>query len=153
MKRKPLYAALLVFLLTCSTWAMAPEKGVWRAASKNAKSITGDVAIADEKLSLNFYSFPMAQIRALTPAEIGAAFDADTTAPGSGNLYRLSIPGTKKLLNKNTLCGSDDTQWMAAYVLGKNLQLAFFSGPTMPVFTPEAFANATNVCGTFSYVK
>jgi hypothetical protein len=131
----------------------AQEKGTWRAASKTANSITGDVALSDEKLMINFLSFPMAQIRALTPAEMGAAFDADTTANGRGNLYRISIPGDRKFLHKNTLCGGEETQWMATYVLGKNLQLAFFSGPTMPVLTPEAFNNGSNLCGTFSYAK
>ena len=131
----------------------AQEKGTWRAASKTAHAITGDVAISDEKLTVNFFSFATAQIRPLTPAEMGAAFDADTTAPGRGNLYRISIPATQKFLHKNSLCGGDETQWMATYVVGKDLQLAFFSGPTMPVLTPEAFSNATNLCGLFSYAK
>jgi hypothetical protein len=95
----------------------------------------------------------MAQIRTLSPAEVAIAFDADSGSATPGNLYRLSIPANRKLMGKNTLCGSDDTQWMATSVSGKTLQLAFFSGPSMPVFTPEAFANPTNLCGIFAYVK
>jgi hypothetical protein len=42
---------------------------------------------------------------------------------------------------------------MAAYVAGRTLHLAFFSGQKMPVFTPDAIANSTDLCGTFSYVR
>ena len=51
------------------------------------------------------------------------------------------------------MCGSDETQWMASSVQGKTLQLAFFSGATMPVLTAEAVGNSANVCGTFTYVR
>jgi hypothetical protein len=131
----------------------AQEKGNWHAASSTAKSITGDLTISAEKLSINFFGFPIAQIRALQPAEVSAAFDLDSAAGGTGNLYRLSIPGTTRFLHKNTLCGSEDTQWMATYVAGRSLQIVFFSGPKMPILTPEAIATSTDVCGTFSYVK
>jgi len=83
----------------------------------------------------------------------GALFNPDGTATGSGSLYRLNVPGEKKFLHKNSLCGSDDTQWMVTYVSGRSLQLAFFSGPKPPVFTADAIANSTDMCGKFSYVK
>jgi len=40
---------------------------------------------------------------------------------------------------------------MATYVSGNTLHLAFFSGPKMPVLTPDAIANTTDLCGTFLY--
>lgn len=131
----------------------AQEKGIWRAASKTAKSITGDVAFGDERISIYFSGYAIAQIRPLTPVEIGAAFDSDSTAGGSGNLYRLSIPGTKKFMHGTTMCGGEETQWLATYSVGKSLQMSFFSGATMPVFTPEALGSSTNLCGTYSYVR
>jgi hypothetical protein len=42
---------------------------------------------------------------------------------------------------------------MATYVSGKTLQLAFFSGQKSPVFSLDAMANSTDLCGTFSYAK
>ena len=42
---------------------------------------------------------------------------------------------------------------MVTYVDGKSLQLAFFSGTDMPVLTAEGLATATDLCGTFSYVR
>jgi hypothetical protein len=104
-------------------------------------------------LAINFSSFTIARIRALESGEVSAVFDVDTNIGGRGNLYRLSIPATKKFLHKNTLCGSEDTQWMAAFVSGRILHLAFFSGEKMPVFTPDAMANTTDLCGTFSYAR
>jgi hypothetical protein len=148
-----LFPALAAVMFLSSVPAFAQEKGTWHAASKTARSITGDVSLAPEKMSMNFYNFPIAQIRTVTPAEIGAAFDADAAPNAYGNLYRLSIPADKKFFNKNTLCGSEETQWMVTYVAGKTLQLAFFSGPKMPVLTTEAMVSNTTLCGTYAYVK
>jgi hypothetical protein len=152
MTRSILLAAILA--LTAPLPAQTPEKGNWRPANKTAKSITGDLTLAPEKLTVDFVgAFPIAQIRPLTPAELAAAFEAEPSARGVGNLYRLSIPGSKKFLGKNSLCAGDDTQWMATYVVGKSLRLAFFSGATPPSLTPEAFANPTNLCGIYAYAR
>jgi hypothetical protein len=138
-------------LLVCCMTAVAQEKGSWRAASSTARSVTGDVILSDEKILINFASFPIARIRPLGREEMSAAFDADSNAPGTGNLYRVSIPGSKRFLHKNTLCGSDDAQWMATYLSDAGLQLAFFSGQKPPVLTIDAINNGTSLCGTFTY--
>ena len=148
-------ALCIVFgsLLSSSITGIAQEKGGWRPVSKTAESITGDVEFSADKITINLSGFTIAQIRRLSPAEINAAFAADSSAGGSGNLYRLSIPATKRFLHRNTLCGSEDTQWIATYVNGSSLQLAMFSGPNMPVLTPDALANTTDLCGTYSYAR
>jgi hypothetical protein len=151
MKRS--VCAILAISLSCSTHLRAQERGTWRAASKTAQSITGDVSISTEKLSINFVNFPVAQIRSLKPAELKAAFDLDADPTGTGSLYKLNIPGEKKFVRKNSLCAGEDTQWMVTYVSGHSLQLAFFSGDQMPVFTPEAIATTTNLCGTYAYAR
>jgi hypothetical protein len=153
MKRDGLLRAIVASLLACCMTVAAQEKGNWRAASSTAQSITGDVALSDSKISINFSSFVIAQIRALTAADLSAVFPAESGAGGSSSLYRLSVPAQRKFLHKNTLCGDEDTQWMATYVEGRSLHLAFFSGQKMPVFTPDAMANSTDLCGTFSYVR
>jgi hypothetical protein len=142
-----------IVLLVLAPAITAQEKGVWRAASKPAKTMTGDVAFSGEKITIGFYTFPIAQIRALTLAEIGATFDADTSAGGTGNLFRINVPAARHIVRDNSLCGSDDTQWVASYVSGKALQLAFFSGAAPPVLTPEAMTNATDLCGIFTYSR
>ena len=152
MTRGKLLAAAMLSLagsLSCA----AQDKGYWRAASSNASQITGDIGISDNKFTINFIGYSLAPIRKLTPAEGGAAFDIDVNAPGGGNLYRLSVPGDKRFLHHNTLCGSEETQWMVTYVEGRTLHVAFFSGADMPVLTAEALANSTDVCGTFSYAR
>jgi hypothetical protein len=143
---------LLLLVVSLAGAAGAQEKGTWRAASKTAESITGDVTFGDDRVTINFASFPLAEIRSLTPAEAAAVFNADGGTPGLGHLYRVIIPAAKKFLHKNTLCGSEETEWMVTYVSNRTLQVGLFSGQKMPVMTPEALSNSTSLCGTFSYV-
>ncbi|CAN5569241.1 hypothetical protein BH10ACI4_BH10ACI4_13450 [soil metagenome] len=140
-------------LLLCSLTLAAQEKGNWHATSNTARSITGDVVLSDNKLTINFLAFAIARIRALEKSEVSAVFDADSNAEGAGSLYRLNVPATTKFLHKNSLCGGEDTHWMVTYVTGRTLQLAFFSGQKSPTFAPEAIANSTDLCGTFTYTK
>jgi hypothetical protein len=140
-------------LLICCLAVAAQEKGPWRAASKTAQSITGDIVLSDQKITINFINFPMARIRSLDPTELSAAFDADSSANGAGSLYRLNVPAARKFLRHNSLCGDEDTQWIATYVAGRSLQLAFFSGDKAPVFTLDAISNSTDLCGTYTYVR
>lgn len=145
-----LAAALLV---VCSLSLSAQDRGYWNAASTTAKSITGDISIGVNRITLNYSSFSLAPIRTLGPAEVAAAFDADVNAGGNGQLYRLTIPADKRFLHHNTLCGTAETQWMATYVSGRDLQVAFFSGDSSPVLTVDALANSTSLCGTFEYAR
>jgi len=147
---------MIAAALTClvgSVSAMAQDRGYWRAASNNANQITGDIAISETRLTINFLSYSLAPIRKLTAAESAAAFDVDVNAAGGGNLYRLSVPGDKRFLHHNTLCGSEETQWMATYVEDRALHVALFSGAAMPVLTVEGLSSSNEVCGIFSYVR
>jgi hypothetical protein len=143
--------AALIFI--SGLFCAAQDKGYWRATSAAANNITGDLGLSDSKLSINLIPFTMSQIRRLAPGEASAAFGSDINTPGTGFLYRLNVPGAKRFLHRNTLCGSDDTQWMATFVTGRTMQVAFFSGENMPVMTPEALATSTDVCGTFEYSR
>lgn len=153
VKRTLFVAPVLALLFTCSLTAAAQDKGPWRAASSEARSITGDLYIADSRLTINFSNFTIAEIRALTAAEAAAAFSADASVPGGGHLYRLDVPADKKFEHHNTLCGSDETQWMATWASGSGITVAFFSGSKMPVLSIDALANSSSLCGTFSYVR
>jgi len=145
--------AAAAICLVCSASAFSQDKGYWRAASNNASQITGDVQISETRLTIDFIGFSLASIRKLTQAEAGAAFDVDVNVAGAGNLFRLSIPGDKRFLHRNSLCGSEETQWMATFVQDRALHIAFFSGPKMPVLTGEALSASNDVCGVFSYVR
>jgi hypothetical protein len=145
--------AVAGLLLTGAVAATAQDGGVWRAESTNAVSITSDIAIGKDKVSIDFLTYPLAPIRPLKPVEVSAVFDADVNAGVSGMLYRLRVPAAQRFLKKNTLCGDEDTQWMATYVTGHTLDVAFFSGDDMPVFTFDAISNSTALCGTFAYTR
>jgi hypothetical protein len=153
MMRDRILCGVVAAALACSMTVAAQDKGNWRATSSTAQAITGDVGLSVDKLFINFTGFPIALIRILQPAELNAVFQAEGSAGGSGNLYRLDVPAAKKFMHHNTLCGSDDTQWMATYVAGHSLHLAFFSGQKPPVLTPEAISNSTDLCGTFLYSR
>jgi hypothetical protein len=133
--------------------AQVQERGSWRASSKTAQSITGDVAFGSERIVISFSGYAIAEIRPLKPEELMATFDLDSKTAGVGSLYRVSIPPEKRFLHKNTICGSDETQWVVTYVLGKELRLAFFSGGNIPALTGEGMAANTSLCGTFSYAR
>jgi len=129
------------------------DRGYWEAASDTARDITGDISISEMKLSINFARFTIAQISELTPAQATAVFGADASAQGGGNLYRLDVPAEKRFAHHNTLCGEQETQWMATWSDGRTLQVAFFYGSEMPVMTADALAKSGSVCELLGYVR
>ncbi|HEX3470621.1 MAG TPA: hypothetical protein VHT28_05500 [Silvibacterium sp.] len=153
MKRERLFCIAAGWLLACCVSVTAQELGFWRAASKTAQSITGDVGLSDAYITIYFYNFAIVRARDLEPAEVSSVFDADSNSGKKGRLYGVSIPAAKRFMHKNTLCGGDDVRWMATYVDGNTLQLAFFSGAKPPVFTADAIPNSTDLCGTYSYTR
>jgi hypothetical protein len=144
-------AALL--LVAGSLACHSQDQGYWRASSSTANSITGDIAVSASKVTIDFTAFPVVQARTLTPAEAAAVFDADINAGVGAKLYHVTVPATKRFLRHNTLCGTEETQWMVTFYAGGLLQVAFFSGTQPPVFTLNAIGNSTDLCGTFSYSR
>jgi hypothetical protein len=140
-------------LLLAFTALAQQDGGYWRAVSQTARSITGDIALSDSRLTINFVGFTISRVRALEASELSAAFNPDPGAQGVANLYRTDIPAGRKFLKKNSLCGSEDTTWMATYISGRSLEVAFFSGGKPPVFTLEAMNNASDLCGIFTYTR
>jgi hypothetical protein len=153
MKKRVLSGVMASLLLAGAVAAAAQDQGGWYAASTTATSITGDIAISKDRVAIDFISYPLASIRTLKPVEVSAVFDADVNAGINGMLYRLKVPAGQRFLHKNTLCGDEDTQWMATYVTGHTLEVAFFSGDDMPVFTFDAISKSPALCGTFAYSR
>jgi hypothetical protein len=146
--------AVGLLLAACAVHAGAQEDhGYWRMASSNAKAVTGDIDIGELKVTIDFLTFPIAQIRRLKPVEVSAVFDADINAGIQGTLYRLNVSPGQRFLHKNTLCGDQATQWMATYATGKTLNVAFFSGDDAPTFTFDAMQNTSTACGTYVYSR
>jgi hypothetical protein len=146
-------AGAMLAAFACVARANAQDRGAWLPTSSNATTITGDVTIGKDSVTIDFMTFPLAPIRTLKPVEVSAVFDADVSAGISGMLYRMKVPAAQRFLHKNSLCGDADTQWMATYVTGHTLNVAFFSGDDMPVFTFDAISKTTDLCGTFGYAR
>ncbi|HYK35608.1 hypothetical protein [Alloacidobacterium sp.] len=154
MKQGFLLSAIAGLLLAGSMSATAQELGYWRAASAEAKSVTGDVGFSDAKLTIYFSNFDIVHAADLDSAQVSSVFDVDSNnTANKGHLYKMNIPGARKFLHKNTLCEGEDTQWVAAYVEGRTLHLAFFSGQKVPVFTLDAISNSSALCGRYSYER
>lgn len=153
MKRQILTGAAFGLLLAGSMSAVAQEQGYWRAASSNANAITGDITIGSSRVTIDYFTFTLAPIRKLKPVEVSSVFDADVNAGIEGMLYRLKVPPGQRFMHKNTLCGDEETQWMATYVAGRTLNVAFFSGDDEPIFTFDAIQHSSAVCGAFSYSR
>ena len=152
MKFRALLLAVLAFTLTTSLAAYAQESGPWRASSSNARAMTGDIAFSPDKIAINFTIFTIAQIRSIKTEEVRALFNPDNPI-GGGNLFRVNISADKHFLHHNSLCGSDDTQWIVTYAQGRDLQVALFSGDMPPVLTFDVLNNSPTLCGIFSYVR
>ena len=129
------------------------DKGNWRPVSKTASAITGGIVLSEERLMMGFIPVTIAPIRHAEPAEVSAVFDLPADSNPGGELYRLNIPANRQLLHRNVLCGAEDTTYMLTTVSGKTLQVAFFSGAKLPDLKPEAVANTTSLCGTFTYSR
>jgi len=142
---------IAMVLLSVAGLAPAQEKGYWNATSNTARSITGDLSFTPDKITINFTTFTLAQIRTLKPDEQQALFP--DVGSGAGNLYRVQIAGDKKFIRKNTLCGSDETDWIVTWVSGKTLHVAMFSGGSIPTLTPDALASNQRLCGTYMYSR
>jgi hypothetical protein len=145
--------AIFTLVLAGGVSVIAQDMGYWRAASTNARAITGDITFTETSVVFNFSPFTIAPIRKMKTSEVAAVFDADVNSGVQGNLYRLSIPSERRLLHKNTLCGTESVQWMATFVSGHNLQVALFSGLDEPLFTFDALANTSTKCAAFTYAR
>ena len=153
MKIKKLIAVSVMILGSALLLNAQQEQGYWRAASTNARAITGDIDIGENSITINFTPFTIAPIRTLKTVEVAALFDVDVNSGVQGHLYRLSIPSERRFLHKNTLCGTESTQWMATYISGRNLQITLFSGLDEPVFSFDALGKTSTRCATFTYAR
>jgi len=151
--RASLFVLVLTLACTAGAAAQQPEKGSWRAASHAAANITGDIAFNGSKISINFTSFLISPVRLLKPEEVSAAFDEAVDTAGNGQLYRVSIPASRRFVKNNTLCGAQDTQWIAVYVADGTLKVAFFTGDDAPLMSFEALQKSNDLCGTYTYVR
>ena len=81
---------------------------------------------------------------------IDSGLVARTTGRGEREqVYQAQGSAARKFLHKNSLCGAEDTEWMATYTTGRSLRIAFFSGEKPPVFTLSAISDSTDLCGVF----
>lgn len=144
---------VLVGAICGAAQAKAPDVGHWNGANDRTVNMTGELAITPTELTIYESKFPLVLVRKLTPVEVGSVFDADTNARIGGTLYSLHAPPNVYYTGGSPLCGKEFIRWMATYVSGRTLYVAFFSGNDTPVFTFDAIADSTAMCGTYVYKR
>ena len=156
---RPLFqlAVTLGISLMCTQGSAAQSSGLarkkWVAASTTAMSITGDIKISVNNLSMVGRDYPLTLIRDIdTEHLIDAGRIVDETKPADARIYRIKIPARVKLLNGNTLCGPKSANWMLTVTPNAHsLSLAFFSGDSEPNLATAS--ESTELCGTFGYFR
>jgi hypothetical protein len=125
----------------------------WSAMSTTAMSITGDIAISANDLTMAGADYPLTHVAAApTQQRAGIGQVVAITQPTGADLYRVKIPGALKLQNGNTLCGGKDVTWLVVVSgSGPTLALAFLAGSAQPSLDGSALSNSTALCGTFTY--
>jgi hypothetical protein len=127
-------------------------RGGWYAASTNAISITGDIAISKGKFR--------------STSSVSAGADSHVEAGGGERGVRRRCergdqrdalpaedPGGAALSAKEHFVRGRGYAVDGDLRYGHTLEVAFFSGDDMPVFTFDAISKSTALCGTFAYSR
>ena len=134
--------------------ASLPHTSHWKATSKTARAITGDISLSDTSLRMHGKTYPTRENVPLNAGELRDAavlFAIPSGAEAQGEFRRIYIATRTRLVQNNTLCPRD-AQWMLTLTTkAKTLEIAFFSGEAKPDITPSALDNSTHLCGTFYY--
>ena len=107
---------ILASVLACCVSVTAQDRGLWRAANSSAQSITGDVAISGDKLSINYTSFTIAQIRAPRASRGWRSFRYGQQF----REQRLSLP-VKRTGNKK-IHAQEHSVWIRGYAVDGHLR-------------------------------
>lgn len=139
-------AALALCFQAVAKEQPAPGEPVtWRATSKTAESITGDLVYLPN--SLTFANGEKLTMEPVTNVPAPWAAFGDGTG-SDGELYKLDSPADPELLNGNKLCGMPDQ--LVTYVMiapnlkGDEMVLGVFTGEDAPT-------GESTPCATYSY--
>ena len=153
MRSRSLLVAAFAVVFAFTLSATAQEDGPWRAASTNARAITGRYRLLSTKVHHQLHHFHH-QPRSVRSKLRRSSRSSTPISPRAAAISSAStFQPIRRFLHKNTLCGSESTQWIVTYAQGRSLQVALFSGSTPPVLTVDALNDPSNLCGIFSYVR
>jgi hypothetical protein len=136
------------------TQAQTQEK--WVAMSHTAMSITGDITLSSDKLTMGGADYPLTLVRTIDAqhlSDVGRLFDG--TKPIGASLYKTNIPATAKPLKGGTICAKG-AKWLltakgsSPYDKKPELSLASFSSDAEPNLATAT--ESTELCATFTYV-
>jgi hypothetical protein len=124
MKRR-ITAAIFGLVVACSPGPLAYADD-YKAYSKTAESITGDISMDD--FSISFANGETLAFSSL----VSDHFRVDGHKVGA-SVYSIKDPGDPELENGNKLCGSGDVNYVATWGAGDGLtEVAVFTGEDPP---------------------
>lgn len=136
---RSLLRAICIVLLPNATQAADP----WAAASKTARSVTGDISLDHDTLT-----FAGGTSMKLKPYEM--ARNGDWAATGdevAGDVFKIDPPSNPKLLNGKPLC-SEPATFVVLWTYGEGeLTLNVYSGDA----APTGLADVDALCASYSY--
>ena len=138
----------------------APPNQMWAATSNTAVSITGNILLTSQAITISHKQFPIEFVREIDKQDLNnndklfEPFMRYTfMKPLAARLYKTLISRNVKFLNGNTICGPNaDATWMLAAFAKDNLSLAFFSSTDEPNLDYKVVEVSHDLCGTFTYV-
>ena len=136
-----------------------PTNQVWAATSQTAVSITGNIVVTPQAITISHKEFPLEFVRQVDKqhfkdvARIIEPFMQHMfMQPLSARLYKTLISRDVQLLNGNTMCGPNAAKWMLAAYSEDHLSLAFFSSAEEPNLDYKVVETSHDLCGTFTYI-
>jgi hypothetical protein len=131
--------------------ATAADPQRWEAFSKTAMSITGDITLSADRITMAGRSFPLERVRDYADPRQIEAFQTAMPISGSqkATLYRTRIEPTVRLENGNTLCG-EAAIWLLAIERRESpagLVMAAYQGTAE--LTPAV--SEQRLCAAFTY--
>jgi uncharacterized RDD family membrane protein YckC len=131
----------------------------WMPHSDSATWVTGPILMSTTGISIKNIIYPLTLTRPLKGNELESAaqiFHLQSSQDDEGWLFRANISSATRLINDNTLCGTDDAQWLIAVVTPdgpsttRELHLMFFSGDSEPAIQP-GLEKSSKECSSFVY--
>jgi uncharacterized protein len=127
----------------------------WRAESKTAYAITGDILLSANHLILgggHEIQIPLVKTLPQTHAMNDSGFDDAATL----QLFKIWKGSSWKLIGGNTLCGLGEVPTylvLAQTDHNRSLSMAVFKGATEPRWEKPSLEDTHDLCGTYWYVR
>src|SRR5579864_8526280 len=98
----------ILIIVTSLDWAYAEGMQHYTAYSETAMSITGDIELASDKITILQRDYPLTLVHDIAMHHLNDIGNfVSRTSPQSARLYKVKIPSSVKFLYDNDICGKN----------------------------------------------